>query len=52
MREKICSLSGRDSGHQALGLDVDILAAAMEIEEPAGSVLASLIWISAGMLAS
>ena len=31
------------AAHQAQGLDVDELAAAVEIEEPAGPVLASLI---------
>ncbi|WP_158284607.1 hypothetical protein [Azospirillum sp. TSO35-2] len=33
--------SAPDSRHQAQGLDVDLLAAAVEIEEPAGPVLAS-----------
>jgi len=38
-----------ESGHQAQGLDVDLLAVAVEIGEPAGPVLASLtrIWIAA-----
>lgn len=35
-----------ESGHQAQGLDVDLLAVAVEIEVPAGRVLASLIWIT------
>ena len=33
--------SAPDSRHQAQGLDFDLLAAAVEIEEPAGPVLAS-----------
>lgn len=33
--------SAPDSGHQAQGLDVDLLAAAVKIEEPAGPVLVS-----------
>ncbi len=39
--------SAPDSGHQAQGLDIDVLAAVVEIEEPAGPVLAQLI--AAGM---
>lgn len=39
--------SAPDSGHQAQGLDVDVLAVAAEIEELAGPVLAQLI--AAGM---
>jgi hypothetical protein len=39
--------SAPNSGHQAQGLDIDVLAAAVEIEEPAGSVLASPIRITA-----
>ncbi|WP_376964484.1 hypothetical protein ABNQ39_27345 [Azospirillum sp. A26] len=35
-----------DIGHQARGLDVDLLAVSTEIEEPAGRVLASLIRIT------
>ncbi|WP_455173364.1 hypothetical protein [Azospirillum largimobile] len=41
--------SAPDDAHQARSLDVDELAAAVEIEEPAGLVLASLIRIAAGM---
>lgn len=33
--------SAPDSGHQAQGLDIDVMAAAVKIEEPAGPVLAS-----------
>ncbi len=39
--------SAPGSGHQAQGLDIDVVAAVMKIEEPAGSVLAQLI--AAGM---
>lgn len=35
----------RTAGHQAQGLDIDVLAAAVEIEELTGPVLASLIRI-------
>ena len=36
------ALSAPDNGHQAQGLDVDELAAAVEIEKSVGPVLASL----------
>lgn len=45
MREKYDRRRRRaaGSGHQAQGLDADVLATAVEIEEPAGPVLAQLI---------